>query len=239
MKNLMRTLTAVLLAAMLLLTAAAASAETKIVVSGTGETQISADTAVISLGVSARDKDVLAAQQKVNESIAAIREALIANGVPEENINTDYMNIYAIYDYEGDVEQVRAYNASMTLAVKVTDMESVGKLIDEAFSAGANTLNGITFSASDTREARAESMKDAVADARAKAEVLAEAAGMKITGIDTISEAGVYSYDNTVGNFSAKRFSADAEEAAGFGGTVVQAAKLIVSANVTITFTAE
>ena len=161
MKNLMRTLTAVLLAAMLLLTAAAASAETKIVVSGTGETQISADTAVISLGVSARDKDVLAAQQKVNESIAAIREALIANGVPEENINTDYMNIYAIYDYEGDVEQVRAYNASMTLAVKVTDMESVGKLIDEAFSAGANTLNGITFSASDTREARAESMKDA------------------------------------------------------------------------------
>ena len=82
MKNLMRTLTAVLLAVMLLLTAATASAETKIVVSGTGETQISADTAVISLGVSARDKDVLQAQQKVNEVIAGIRLALTEQGIP-------------------------------------------------------------------------------------------------------------------------------------------------------------
>ena len=228
---------AMFLAAVLLLTASAALAETKISVTGTGETQVSADTAVISLGVSARDKDVLKAQQKVNESIAAIRQVLIDNGVPEENINTDYMNIYAIYDYDGDMEQVKAYNANSTLAVKVTDLETVGKLIDECFAAGANTLNGITFSASDTAEARALSLTEAVADARAKAEVLAAASGLKITGIEVISEAGVYSYDNTVGNFSAKRMDGGTEEAA--YGTVVQAAKLIVSATVTITFTAE
>ena len=102
---------------------------------------------------------------------------------------------------------------------------------------GANTLNGITFSAKDTEEASAESLKKAVADAKAKAEILAEAAGLKITGIETISEGGVFSYDNNVSNFSA-RGTMTKEEAAD-GGTLVQAAKMIVSASVTVTFTAE
>ena len=218
-------------------TGTAALAETEITVSGTGETQVSADTAVISLGVSARDQDVLKAQQKVNETIAAIRKALTEKGVKEENINTEYINIYAMYDYSSDQEQIAAYNASSTLAIRVTDMDSTGTLIDVAFEAGANTLNGISFSASDTEEARAASLKKAVADARAKAEILAEAAGLSITGIETVSEGGVYSYDNTVGNFRAKGMSAmETEEDA---GTVVQAAKLIVSATVTITFEAK
>ena len=218
-------------------TGTAALAETEITVSGTGETQVSADTAVISLGVSARDQDVLKAQQKVNETIAAIRKALTEKGVKEENINTEYINIYAMYDYSSDQEQIAAYNASSTLAIRVTDMDSTGTLIDVAFEAGANTLNGISFSASDTEEARAASLKKAVADARAKAEILAEAAGLSITGIETVSEGGVYSYDNTVGNFRAKGVSAmETEEDA---GTVVQAAKLVVSATVTITFEAK
>ena len=236
MKNQMKKILALLAAAVLLAACSTAAAETRIAVNGPGETRISADTAVISLGVSARDRDVLKAQQTVNENIAAIRQALLDNGVAEENINTDYMSIYAIYDYNEDVEKVQAYNASTTLAVKVTDMDIVGRLIDEAFAAGANTLNGISFSAADTDDARNESLKAAVAEARAKAEVLAEASGLKITGIETISEGNVYSYDNSVSNFSAKRM----EEATDTGfGTVVQAAKLIVSVTVSITFTAE
>ena len=229
---------ALVLSMVMILSAAAALAETKITVNGTGEVRVSADTAVISLGVSARDKDVLSAQQKVNAAIAAIRRALMDQGVKEENINTELINIYAVYDYRNDEEQLTAYSASSTLAIRVTDMDSVGPLIDASFAAGANTLNGITFSASDTEEARAAAMKEAVADARAKAEILAEASGLKISGIETISEGGVYSFSNDVGNTRAKGFDV-MEEAAADAGTVVQSAKLIVSASVSITFEAE
>ena len=229
---------ALVLSMVMILSAAAALAETKITVNGTGEVRVSADTAVISLGVSARDKDVLSAQQKVNAAIAAIRRALMDQGVKEENINTELINIYAVYDYRNDEEQLTAYSASSTLAIRVTDMDSVGPLIDASFAAGANTLNGITFSASDTEEARAAAMKEAVADARAKAEILAEASGLKISGIDLISEGGVYSFSNDVGNTRAKGFDV-MEEAAADAGTVVQSAKLIVSASVSITFEAE
>ena len=116
---------------------------------------------------------------EVAETIAAIRTALTGAGVPEEDITTDYLNIYATYDYRDDEEQLAAYMANSTLAIRVTDMDTVGKLIDACFAAGANTLNGISFSASDTEEAKTEAMKKAVADARKKAEVLAETAGLK------------------------------------------------------------
>ena len=219
---------------------AAALAETKITVNGTGEVRVSADTAIISLGVNARDKDVLKAQQRVNETIAAIRTALIEQGVKEENINTDFINIYPLYDYSNDQEQLAAYNASSTLAIKVTDMESVGSLIDVCFAAGANTLNGISFSASDTEEAKTEAMKKAVTDAKKKAEILAEASGLKITGIEIISEGGVYSYQNNVGNvYSRITGMEEPAEVEEDSGTVVQSAKLIVSASVSITFEAE
>ena len=218
---------------------AAALAETKITVNGTGEVRVSADTAIISLGVNARDKDVLKAQQRVNETIAAIRNALIKQDLKEENINTDFINIYPVYDYSNDQEQLAAYNASSTLAIKVTDMESVGTLIDVCFEAGANTLNGITFSASDTEAAETEAMKTAVTDAKKKAEILAEASGLKITGIESITEDGVYSYQNDVGNVYSGAAGMKAAAMEEDAGTVVQSAKLIVSAGVSITFEAE
>ncbi len=234
----MKKLIAILIALVMALSAAAALAETKIAVNGTGEVRVSADTAIISLGVNARDKDVLKAQQRANETIASIRKALVAQGVKEENINTDFINIYPIYDYSSDQEQLAAYNASSTLAIKVTDMESVGALIDVCFAAGANTLNGISFSASDTSEAETEAMKKAVTDAKRKAEIYAEASGLKIIGIEVISEGGVYSYQNNIGNVYAKGMD-DVVEEAEDAGTIVQSAKLIVSASVSITFEAE
>lgn len=211
-----------------------AFADSEITVIGTGEVMIPADEAVVSLGVSATDREVLKAQRRANETIAAIREALIKAGVKEEDINTDYINIYASYDYSDGSEQLKGYNANSTLAIRVTDIEAVGEVIDIAFEAGANTLNGINFSASDTTEAQAKAMKKAVEDAKDKAEVLAEASGLKIRGIEEIVESGTYSYDRGMMNGFAK---ATAEDAA--AGTVVQAAKLAVTSNITVKFKAD
>ena len=234
MKYYLRKAVAAIIAVTLMLTVSLALAETKITVTGTGEIQVSADTATVSLGVNARDKDVLVAQQKANETISAIRKALTELGVPEECINTEFMDIYPIYDYDSDQEQVQAYNAGSTLAIKVTDINIAGQVVDSAFAAGANTLNGISFTVSDTDAARAEALKKAVTDARSKAEALAEAAGLTITEAVTITEGSTFSLDN-VNSFAAK----GTEEKVSAANTVVQPAKLIVSASITITYETE
>ena len=210
-----------------------AFADSDITVSGTGEVLVPADAAVVSLGVSASDSEVLKAQRKANEAIASIRKALTAGGIAEEDINTDYINIYAMYDYSDGVEKLTAYNANSTLAIRVTDIEKVGEVIDLAFGAGANTLNGVTFSATDTKDARERAMRAAVEDAKAKAEVLADAAGLKIRGIEDVSEQNTYSYDRGAGNFFKEEAAADT------AGTVVQAAKLVVSSTVSVKFKAD
>ena len=209
-----------------------AFADSEITVTGTGNVLVPADMAVVMLGVSAADKDVRTAQGTANEAIAAIRSALIEGGIAEEDINTDYINIYAMYDYSGGSEQITGYNANSTLAIRVKDIERVGEVIDLAFGAGANTLNGISFSATDTAEAKEMAMRLAVADAQAKADILADAAGLKIRGIEDIAEQNTYSYDKGImNNFDVAEASA--------AGTVVQAAKLTVSSSVVITFKAD
>lgn len=233
----MRKLTALLLALALTLGLSAAFADTKITVTGSGEVLIPADVAVISLGVNVRSAEAPSAQAEANEVIAKIREALTAAGIDEEDISTGYINLYAAYDYSSSVERITGYNASSTLAVKVTDMTRVGEVIDLAFGAGANMLDGVSFSAKDDTAARAEALKAAVADAKAKADVLAEAAGLGELEIDSIAESGVYAYDSGANNFSAKGMLT--EEAAGDAATVIRAAKICVSASVTITYEAK
>ena len=232
----MRKLTALLLALALTLGLSAAFADTKITVTGSGEVLIPADVAVISLGVNVRSAEAPSAQAEANEVIAKIREALTAAGIDEEDISTGYINLYAAYDYSSSVERITGYNASSTLAVKVTDMTRVGEVIDLAFGAGANMLDGVSFSAKDDTAARAEALKAALADAKAKADVLAEAAGLGKLELENITEGGVYAYDSGANNFSAKgMITEQAEDAA----TVIRAAKICVSASVTITYEAK
>jgi len=232
----MRKLISLFLILALCLGLASALADTALTVTGSGETLVTADTAVVSLGVSIRRPDALEAQGAANEVIARIRAALTGAGFDEEDISTGYINLYAVYDYSDDLEKIAAYSASSSLAVKVTDMARVGEVIDLSFGAGANTLDGVSFSVSDDAAARAESLKAAVANAKEKAAVLAEAAGLGEPEIVSIQEGGVFSFDSGVNNFAVKALGA-AEEAS--RDTVVRAAKITVSASVTITFTAK
>ena len=233
----MRKLTALILALMVLAASATALADTEITVSGEGNILVSADTAVVNIGVNIRDRNALKAQQRANEVIAAVRKVLTDNGIAAEDINTGYVELFTIYDYDysSGSDAVSMYTANSMLAIQLKDMTQVGKVIDLAFGAGANSLNGVSFSASDTDAARKEALKAAVEQARVKAEVLAEAAGLKITGIEAINEGGTYSFDSGLNNFRAKGM---ADEAA-MAETVVQAAKIQVNSTVNITFKAE
>ena len=233
----MRKLIAVLLVLTLSLGVSAALADRTVTVSGSGEVLVPADVAVVSVGINIRKADALEAQSAANEVIARIREALTAAGFDEENINTGYVSLWGVYDYNGDTESITAYNASSTLAVKVTDMARVGEAIDLAFGAGANTLDGVSFSVEDDAEARKEALKKAVADAQEKAAVLAEAAGLGELEVKAVQESGVSVYDRNINDFAVKAMGMT--ESAMDRGTVVTAAKIAVSASVTIVFEAK
>ena len=233
----MRKTIALFFVLVLVLGISSAVAEQTITVNGSGETLVTADTAVVSVGVNVRKKDALEAQAAANEVIASIRAVLTEAGLKEEDISTGYINLYAVYDYSKDVEEIVAYSANSSLAIKVTDMGRVGEVIDLAFGAGANTLDGVQFSVSDDAAAREQAMKKAVEDAKTKAAILAEAAGIGELEVKSVQDGNVYSYESGINNFSMKVGGAVTEDA--LSPTLINAAKISVTASVTIVFEAK
>ena len=232
MKKLLVLLTCVALLALCAGPALAEGEGTKLSVSGNGTVLVESDLAIVTVGVREASADVLVAQASVNEKIAAIKQALLDAGVQETEINTDSINIYANYDYSDNTEVIVGYTANNSLSVRTTDIDNVGALIDAAFAAGANTLDNVQFTVQDDSEAREQALTKAVEDARRKADVLAAAAGMQVTAIESIAESGVYTYDS-MRNFA--QMDAAATEGSG-AGTLVQAALVSVDASVLMDF---
>lgn len=228
----MKKLLAIILTVLMTLSAGAL-AEGAITVSGGGQVNLAADMAYVTLGISISDSDVSTVMQQANTSIDSICAALVESGLPKDCISTDYLYISPQYDYSGDnSNEIIGYNVSSGLKLTIDDVDAVGSYIDVAFAAGANSFDSITFAVKDNSEARDEALRLAVADAEKKANVLAEAAGMKLGDIVSIEENNSDSYYNTEG-FAAKDI-ADAG-----AGTSVYPSKVNVSVQVQVCYALE
>lgn len=227
-----RTIVLLVVAAMLLMGASAMADTATLSVRGNGVVTLEADTATITLGVRSVSKDVTTAQSAVNAGIASVIEALEGAGIAPADIHTQSISIYPDYNYDDNSNPIAGYTAENMISAKTTDIEKVGAVIDAAFLAGANIFNDIAFSASDASEENDQALRLAIQHAREKAQVMAEAAGMKLGAIQSISEEEYGYYGNDV--VYAKAESADA----GYG-TQVFASPLQVSATVTVVFAIE
>ena len=228
----MKKLLAIILTVLMTLSAGAL-AEGAITVSGGGQVNLAADMAYVTLGISISDSDVSTVMQQANTSIDSICAALVESGLPKDCISTDYLYFSPQYDYSGDnSNEIIGYNVNSGLKLTIDDVGAVGSYIDVAFAAGANSFDSITFAVKDNSEARDEALRLAVADAEKKANVLAEAAGMKLGDIVSIEENNSDSYYNTEG-FAAKDI-ADAG-----AGTSVYPSKVNVSVQVQVCYALE
>lgn len=222
--------------ALMLCMASAAMAETTIRVLGNGVVLTSADVATVTLGVSMNHQDVKKAQAMVNETLADIRKVLIENGLSKEAISTSSVSLYSMWTGNESDDMNPYYNASSNLTIRTSDLDSVGKLIDLAFSAGANSLYGVEFGLSDSSSAQEQALRLALQNAGKQAEIIADETGLIITGIEEIIENGSYNYGRTgLSNYSKMEMSA----ADGAEETVVQPEKLRIEASVEVIYSAE
>ena len=226
----MKRIAAVVLAALMML-GATALAQGTITVQGYGSVKVDSDQAGINLGVREVADEIMTAQTRVNEKISAIVEALKAMGVEEDAISTNGLGIYPNYNYD-EGETISGYTAYNNIYVTVSDVNNTGAYIDAAFAAGANNLDYVDFSATDTEAAAAQALTLAVSSAKDKAQVIADAAGVKLGSILEIRDSADTGYDGQT------LFARNTAEGTG-AGTAVMASKQTVSAIVSITFALE
>ena len=220
---------------MLTMCAFALADETKLTVTGNGSVTVTADCVTITLGVEETAKEVSEAQNSVNTRINAIYDALLAAGLESKEIGTDSLSIDAEYDYSSvqGTQKLTGYTARSTLKIQTDKLDQAGAYIDAAFAAGANTLEYIRFSARSNEEAQQQALRLAVQQARAKAETLADASGLKIASVESIEEeTGTYGGYGSGAIYTNARMDSVAAEAS----TMVQASSLEVTATVTMEF---
>jgi uncharacterized protein YggE len=161
-------------------------------VTGTGRVNVRPDIADLRLGVTITAKTVAAAREANGAAMSAVIDALRAMGIAEDDIQTANLNLSPAYDYSANTNPPRlvGYTYTNTVAVTLRELAQVARAIDGALEAGATSLESITFRVADPSLAEQQARELAVADARARAETLASAADVRITGVATIEETG-------------------------------------------------
>ena len=222
------------MALIIMLLCGAAMAEGVLNVRGSGTVYMTADLVRVTMGVSRTGDDVAEIQREVNARINAICAELTAAGLDESAISTSSIYIYPQYDYSGEIQKLVGYTINSSINVITEDIDNIGKYIDAAFAAGANTFDSISFSASDTAEAKKQALEIAVKNAMEKAEVMAGASGSALGELKSVSEgdASYYTYEDNAGD--TRLYAAKTEAAA--SGTSVYAAQISVTADVQLTY---
>jgi uncharacterized protein YggE len=158
-----------------------------ITVSGTGTVQTTPDQAEFTLGVQSEGptaRDALAAN---SERMRRMLAALLAAGVAKKDVQTQDVSLSQTYSSDG---QPDGYSAHNSVSVTIRALAKAGSILDVASNAGANDVYGPMLSSSDEAGRQATALRAAVDNARAKARVLAEAAGVQLGRVTAITENG-------------------------------------------------
>lgn len=165
-------------------------------VSGQGEVSAVPDIVNLRLGVEAQEATAAEAREQASAAMDSVMTALTDNGVAESDIQTQYFNISQITRWDGDKDEVEVvgYEVTNTVIAKIRDVEDTGAIIDAVVEAGGDLIriNSISFSIDDPSTYYEQVRAEAMADAEAKAEQLAELGGVTLGSPTYISEGSIY-----------------------------------------------
>ncbi len=162
-------------------------------VTGQGKVTAVHDIVTLSLGVEAQEATVAEAQTQAAEAMDEVMAALTDNGVAEKDIPTQYFSIRQVtkWDRVKEEEIVIGYRVTHMVTAKIRDIDKAGAIIDAAVEAGGDLtrIDDISFSIDDPSDYYEEAREEAMADAKAKAEQLAELADVTLGKPTYISES--------------------------------------------------
>lgn len=162
---------------------------TVLTISAEGSVAASPDMATVSLGVTTEGATADAALRANAERMERLFQVLRRAGVEERDIQTSGLSVNPQYYYvENQPPQISGYMASNQVAVRVRVLDRLGRIVDQAIAAGGNTMNGISFGLQDQQAALNAARRDAMGDALARVGLYAEAAGLRLHRIISISE---------------------------------------------------
>ncbi len=199
--------------------------ENTINVQGNAELIVEPDEAEVWVGASFIKDTAEEAQFSVNEVINDIIDGLRYKGFTEEDMETTQLSLREEYNWKDGERESIGWRATQTLKVKTIDLSKVGEIVDVAVENGANQINNINFGLSEEKEQqyKKQALSEAAANAKDKAQTIADSLGVKLGKIKSVTESNYY--------YAPYRYAT--AEAAGDG--IVEEVSTVLPEDVTVT----
>jgi len=165
------------------------AAEARVIVFGEGSANVTPDYAQIRSGVTSNGKTAKEATDANSKLIAAVTAALLNSGVEQKDIRTSRFSAQPLYVHQQNAEpKFSGFSATNQLTVTIRQIAKLGDILDRLVTAGATDVGAIEFLQSDPAQALDGARQAAIADARHKAELYAQAAGLNLGPVVWITE---------------------------------------------------
>jgi len=171
-----------------------------LIASGNASVMAVPDQATVRLGIVRQAAVAQTAQEQANTAAQEILNAVQKAGVSANQIQTARLVLTPVYAPRApesrDAPRIVAYNATNTISIRLDNLSIVGAVIDAGLKAGANQLEGVVFGLRNDLPSRQQALRQAVEEARSKAQVMAEAARVGLGEVLEVSEGGVSILDH-------------------------------------------
>lgn len=164
--------------------------ERSVTVSATASVPAEPDIAHIATGVVSEAATAREALQRNSAAMKKVIDGLKEAGVDAKDIQTVNFSVEPRYQQgkDGRAPQINGYRVSNQVRITARDLAKLGELLDKVVDLGANQAGGISFEVSKAETLKDEARRQAVANARRRAELFAQAAGARIGEVITIAE---------------------------------------------------
>lgn len=152
--------------------------------------EVTPDIINVTIGSKVEGDNIVAIQEKANQSVNKTVEAIKALGIKEENIKTLNYNVNPVYDYEKGT--IRTYSVDVSVNVKIEDVKSEDNLAGDVLRVAAennlNEVRSLYYEVSNREEILAELKLEAIANAKAKKDQEAKASGIRLGELKNVED---------------------------------------------------
>jgi uncharacterized protein YggE len=218
----------------------------KITVNGEAVVKVQPDQIIITFGIETWDKNIITAKQENNDIMKKAIIIIKESGIPDKNIQTDYLSIEPRYDDNYDKKNFIGYFVRNTFVVTVAEPDKVEGLVTGVLESGVNYIHNIKFQTTEFKKYREKARELALNAAKEKAEKMAGALGQIIGDPIQISEGyggsnWYYSSWNGWGygsrsNYMSQNIMQNIEGGTGEISETIALGKISIKANVNVVF---
>lgn len=194
------------------------------------------DMVTVTANASVSGRSVADAQEGMNAIVQSATQKLLDLGVEEKDIVTTSYTYNPTYDYKYDYNSetptVNGYQADHTLSITCKDVDMLDSVIGVVTDCGMSEIYNVEYDVSNRSELYRQALKAAIEEAAAKAEGMAEAAGMTIDHLESVTENTGFDEYTVSTHDGAVSMKAEA------AGTGIRSGSVSVTASVTAVYEA-